>query len=259
MTGTAVAPVDRKAFRGQLNKYGGELAKVARRGISTEGMVALAVEAAMRTPQLLECTEVSVYRSMMRCARLGLTIGEDIYLVPVKDTRKEVLNCEAWLDYRGLKKCLRRAGIIRDMWEKVVYAKEEFEIEYGLEERLIHKPIKNGERGGIVGAYAIIQLPFGRKTFHYMSIEEIEAIRASSRQWGPSKVKACPAWYSMKTVVRDWCSRQPLSAELQEALAADDTTPDDGPERPDGVTKDGEILDADFEVGVAQEPEGADA
>lgn len=257
--GTAVAkvPATKDGMKALVTSMTEQIRAVAGKYITPQSVLALTLDAASKNPDLLQCTRASIVRSLMKVSRLGLVIGEDVHLVPVRDTKKNLVNCEAWADYRGLKKLLKRANIIRDMWERVVYEKEleSLVIEYGVDEKLVHKPILRGEKGPMVGAYTRIQLPHGRSTFHYMSLEEIEAIRKGSKQWGPAKVKDCPEWYAMKTVVRDWAARQPLSAELSLALEADDTQ--DEPERPDGVTEDGEIVDADFEVvdGDAQEPD----
>jgi len=89
----------------------------------------------------------------------------------------------------------------------------------------------------MVGAYTIITLRFGAKTWHYMPIGDIELIRAKSKSWGPKYIKDCPPWYAMKTVARSWLNRQPKSGAIADALKHDDV--------PDGEAVDvttGEVI-----------------
>lgn len=251
-TQLAKVPQDKDGVKALVQRMAPQIQALGGKYITPQAVLALTLDAAGKNPQLLECTNASLMRSLVKVSRLGLVIGEDVHLVPVKDSSRG-LQCEAWLDYRGMKKLLKRAGIIRDMREAPVYQHDKFEMELGLEERLVHIPKFPGDRGKLVGAYSIIQLPHGRKTFHFMSLDEIEAVRRGSRQWSPAKVAECPPWWAMKCVVRDWAARQPLSADLKLALQADDTAE----ERPDGVTEDGVIEDVEFSVEDAAPTEGA--
>lgn len=238
-TGTAVAlpaEITRATFKTDVERWAPEIQKVAYRGMTSENVLAAALQAAVHEPKLFEAVPQSLYLALMKCARWGLHIGDGVHLVPMpKNVAKRdqpakwVTTVEAWPDYKGLKALAMRQGIVRNMEEFVVYQGDEFDREQGLNATLRHRPVGDPKkRGGMIGAYSIIRLPHSEKTFNYMSLEDIEAIRAKSKSWGPEKVKACPGWYAKKTVVRDYLNRQPkMGGELAEALRADDTVFDE--------------------------------
>ena len=47
-----------------------------------------------------------------------------------------------------------------------------------------------------------------------LTLEEIEAVRAKSKSWGPSKVRECPDWYALKTCVRRLVKLLPKNPKL---------------------------------------------
>jgi phage RecT family recombinase len=223
-------------FKQDTAPWESQLAPLCIRGFTPGRILAGALNAGLKNPQIFECTPQSIFLALAKVARLALDVGEGIDLVPLnlkvnyRDGQgewksKHVLTLEAWTGYKGLKALASRQNIIRSMEETCVYEGDTFDFEKGLSEWLRHKPTSAAKRGNLRGAYSVIRLPGGAKTFHYMPIEDIEGIRVQSKQWGPEKVKTCPDWYAMKTVVRDYLSRQPQSGALAEALAYDDTAP----------------------------------
>lgn len=219
-------------FKANVEKWSPELAKVAYRGFTADRVLTAALHAAVHEPKLFDATPVSLRLALVKVARWGLDIGDTVHLVPLQTKVKRngqetyVTRVEAWPDYKGLKALAMRQGIVRGMEEFPVYAADRFEYALGLDAFLRHVPVAAKDRGKLIGAYSIIRLPYGAKTFHYLPIEDVDAIRKSSRSWGLEKFPACPPWYAMKTVVRDYLNRQPKQGALSEALAADDTEPE---------------------------------
>ena len=72
---------------------------------------------------------------------------------------------------------LRRTGQLSDIYAYPVYSNDEFNIEYGLERKLTHKPAFNNPegRGEIVGFYSVAILKDGTRAFEYMTKAEVEA------------------------------------------------------------------------------------
>jgi recombination protein RecT len=235
-TGFAVVPATtaEEKLQPYLHKMEPALARILPRHFTPERVITAALMAANGNEEIAKCSKPSIALAILKCARLGLDIGEDIHLVPLKG------KLEAWPDYKGLMRLAMQGNLVRDMVPYVVYANDQFEYQLGLDEYLRHTPAPADKRGGLRGAYVIITKRYGVRTFHYMPIEDIEARRKSSRSWGPRDYPACPEWYAKKTVIRDWLNRQPKSAKLTEALANDDTEP---PPNVDLAT--GEVLNAD--------------
>lgn len=204
-------------------------------GYSSEMLLKLTMIALQENPEVAKCAPLSIALALHKVARLGLIIGETIYLVPIKG------KCEAWVSYHGLMQLAMQSGLVRDIVPYVVRSTDQFRYGYGLEEYCQHLPGQgppatpdNPVR--LTHAWCLITKRFGVRTFHVMPIEQIEARRAKSRSWGPSSVAVCPDWYAMKTVVRDWLNRQPKNAALSEAL-------DEADEAEDVVdTSTGEVL-----------------
>lgn len=247
MGSTAVTTTgqEEEKLKAWLTKAAPEIGHLLPKSITPERMVKAALVSAVRNPDIAKCTRESILLAVMRAAQLGLEIGEDIHLVPVnkKQDGGYVKVCEAWPDYRGLMRLAMQGGLVRHMVPYVVREGDQFHYELGLNETLQHLP-QAKSTAPLTHAYAIITLRFGAKTFHVLTIDEIEARRANSKQWGPEKVKRCPDWWAKKAVLRDWLGRQPKTAKLTEALELDNAVEADAiPALPPGFTVDGEVMD----------------
>lgn len=204
--------------------------------------------AAGKNRDILQCTKQSIAQSIMTAVTLGLDIGIDIHLVPLKESRQRadgqgketVLICNAWPDYKGMVRMARAAGIVRDMIPYPVYANDFYESEQGTAGFVKHKPAAKKDRGKLVRFYVLIEMPYGRTKFHEMWFEDVEERRSKSRAWKNKSIEESYPWYGCKTVIRDWLNRQPkLGAKLEHALVLDaqvEVLPD--------VTADGELRKA---------------
>ncbi len=234
---TAVAQIPAETskveFKTDIERWVPQLAAFCRHGFTPDRLIVGALQAAVNTPDLFNCQPNSIFLALVKCARLGLDIGESgMWLVPLES--KGVKRCEAWIDYRGYKVLGQRARLIRSMEEYVVHQGDEFDYALGLNPYLTHKPTSDPKaRGPIIGAYAIIERPHQPKSFHFLPIADIEARRAKSRGWNDNALKkkgepaGCPAWWARKAVVRDWFARQPKTGDLVLALTADDEAPEE--------------------------------
>jgi recombination protein RecT len=191
-----------------------------------------------KNPKILECTQLSVVESICRIQQWGLQIGVDAYLVPYGQT------CTPVADYKGLAALMVASRAVRAVQARPVYANEAFSYEYGLNEQLVHRPIHDpAKRGALMGAYCILRLPGGRDVFEFMSIEDIEAIRANSKQWGPKKVPVCPPWYAKKTIIRQVAKLVPKNPKFERVLEVIDDELAGG--RTDDETADWTVDDAE--------------
>jgi recombinational DNA repair protein RecT len=118
-----------------------------------------------------------------------------------------------------------QAGEVLKIESRLVYSKDLFEVEEGIESRIIHKHGLS-DRGEKIGAYCVWKLKNGETQFEIMSKEEILAIRDRSSSKtkdgtivGPWKTDEAEMW--RKTVVRRASKYMPLSTEAQRAVMAD--------------------------------------
>lgn len=158
------------------------------------------------------------------------TVLGHAYLVPFNTKRKDVNGNERWVKsvqvivgYKGLIDLARRSGQIISIASHEVCEGDKFELVYGLDEKLNHTPAM-GERGEIIGFYAIAKLKDGGHCFEFMSRLQVKQIQdaADKKNKYPSKV-----WsehfteMGRKTVIRRLAKYLPLSIEFQTAAALD--------------------------------------
>lgn len=210
--------------------------------------------ACLRNPRILECTTESLLQAAMFFSQLGLEpILGRAYLVPYLNSKNvdgrwvKQYEVQAQVGYQGLVDLARRSDTIADVWGASVYENDIFDLTFGMERTLIHKPWfmdpgkrKDGEAGAgaCIGAYVVWQLKDGTKHPEFMPIHEINKRRAKSQSWNfaefgdPQKGggKKDSVWHQwpedmqLKTVIKHSSKLVPASIEFMEAIAADDAT-----------------------------------
>lgn len=208
----------------RLGDYAADLARAASEKLPADVIVEMALHAAVKNPAILQCTQESLFLALADVARWQLSIGEGVYLVPFNEKQKDNTYkkiCQAVRDYRGDIALLIRARIVSTIQPYAIYEGDHFEITYGLEDQISYRPCPAANRGKVKGAWLRIILPSGIRLVHHMDIADIEAIRKGSKSWGPDKVKHCPAWYAIKTCIKNWAARQPKSGTLGRTVAED--------------------------------------
>lgn len=217
----------KRNLEGLLNsdQFQKSLADVAPKHITKERIVKLALVAASRQPKLFECTPQSFLQSVMKSAELGLdcvgTLGQG-YLVPYYNGKIKAFECQFIAGYQGLIDLARRSGNISRIESRVVYEKDKFDVEYGLDQKLIHKPYLGGDRGKIVCVYAVAELKDGSRQLEIMTLDEVERIRDRSKAKENGPWVTDFAEMARKTVVRRIVKYLPMSPDLVKAIETDD-------------------------------------
>ena len=170
----------------------GEIVKMLPRYLNAECLLKVAQIAATTTPALAECDVPSLIGAIGQCAQMGLepnTVLGHAYLVPFNTKRKDSNGGERWVKsvqvivgYKGLIDLARRSGQIVSIAAHEVCQNDKFDLVYGLDEKLVHAPAL-GERGEIIGFYAIAKLRDGGHVFEFMSRFQVERIRDGSQGW----------------------------------------------------------------------------
>lgn len=252
----------------------GEIAKMLPKHLNAERLLKVAQIAATTTPALAKCDVASLVGAIGQCAQMGLepnTVLGHAYLVPFNTKRKDANGNERWVNsvqviigYKGLIDLARRSGQIVSIAAHEVCENDKFELVYGLEEKLVHVP-SLGERGDILGFYAVAKLKDGGHCFEFMSMRQVQEIMAATQskgKYGPWKDNFTEM--GRKTVIRRLAKYLPLSIEFQTAAALDGMAeggkdqhldamdgdfaivPEDAPYAPGSVDQEtGEITDQD--------------
>lgn len=219
-----------------------QLARALPRHISPDRMLRVTLTALRTTPGLAQCEAKSLLAAVMTCAQLGLEpqtpLGQ-AYLVPYGGKVQLIIG------YRGLIELARRSGELQYIVAREVCEGDEFSFEYGLEEKLVHRPALKG-RGKAYAYYGVARFKDGSYVTQVMSIEEIERHRQRSKTPNAGPWVTDYDEMAKKTVIRSMAKYLPLSIELTEALRSEESLPD--LEADDGLTVDSPSASSDGEA-----------
>jgi recombination protein RecT len=225
------------AFRALLESRQGSIRAVAASFMDPERIIKVVLNSFSKSPKLMECTGVSIFRSVLASVELGLEPGgatQQAYLVPFGR------ECTLIIGYRGLVELSYRSGLVASVNTGAVYEGDVFEEEGGLEPKLRH--VKgNGDRMDslLTNVYAVVKLKDGGMVYDSMNRKEVDAIRKRSRAGNDGPWVTDYAQMARKTVLRRALKLAPVSVELARALALENAV--DAGETTRG------ILDSDFD------------
>ena len=138
-----------------------------------------------RQPKLAISEPNSVLGAFMTSAQLGLRPGigalgqADILPFWNKklerpDGRKGGYEATFVIGYQGMIELGNRTGQIRSIASRCVYHGEEFDVEYGSEQHIHHKPVMDGLPGELRGFYSRIELVNGGVLMEYWTLAQME-------------------------------------------------------------------------------------
>lgn len=206
------------------------MASIAPKHLSAEKMMRIAFNAVSRTPDLLKCTQISVLNSVMQGAMCGLEPGSPLgeaYLVPFRNKKTGMYECQLIIGYRGLISLARRSGEILSIEADVVHAKDRWAFKKTQDGTTFeHEPSEEDDPGLMMRAYAVARLKgTPLPIVIVMPKREIDKIRSRSKATSESSPWATDYdQMAMKTCVRRIAKYLPLTAEFANAIEKDDET-----------------------------------
>lgn len=219
-------PMDR--FKQELVAREGHLRSLLPQAMSVDKFQAIVVAAVADNMDLLDCDRGSLLKACLNAAELGLSLNKNMGeadILKIWDGRMKKNIAQFRPRYKGLMKLALQAGEVLKIESRLVYEKDMFEVEEGIEPRIIHKHGLS-DRGEKIGAYCVWKLKNGESQFEIMSKEDILSIRNRSSSKtkegtivGPWKTDEAEMW--RKTVVRRASKYMPLSTEAQRAVMVD--------------------------------------
>lgn len=213
-------------FPAMLEAYKGEIARALPRHLNADTMTRIALTCFRMNAKLAECQPASVFACVIQASQLGLRPGlmGECYLIPYKD------QCTLQLGYQGLLELVRRSGLVESISAHLVHDRDLFEVQWGTDPGIVHKPYLDGDAGAVRLVYAVARLKGGGTHAELMTLIDIEKIRARSQnvQNAERYGKKTPwdtDWGEMarKTVLRRICKYLPKSPDLATALVLDDS------------------------------------
>lgn len=172
------------------------------------------------TPRLFECTKTSLLAGIYQAAKDGLELGRDAYLLPFRN-KSGVLEATYVRDYRGVVKLLERTGKVKKAFAEIVYEHDTFDLDYGADKPLTHKPALR-QRGKALGAYGAIVMKDGTMHVHFMDKDDLTRVRQQAPGREQDTWIKHPQEMERKTALKNVAKYCPLTPEVQEALQQDD-------------------------------------
>jgi len=189
--------------------------------------------ALMQNPELMNLEPRLIFREISKAAALGLYLDPQLgeaYLISGWNGKTKRKEPQLRIGYRGLIKLGRQSGDIAQIYAHEVHQNDVFRASLGDDKKLVHEPDIFGDRGRIVGYYAVVKYKDGDSDFEPLTIAQAHSIRDRSDGWrafSEGKIKSTP-WatdeveMSKKTAIRRLTKRIPQSPELAEALRIED-------------------------------------
>lgn len=208
-----------ESFRQELSRMNNEIMSALPSHIPVQHFCRVLQTAVNTTPELLNCNRKSFWQSAIKCATDGLLpdgreaafviFGNSVQYIPM---------------YQGILKRIRNNNKNILISCHLIYENDYFVWEEGTNQQLIHKSLFPGDRGEIIGAYAVAHFVDNDSyQFVVMSKDEINAIRNASPSGRSSKSPWEKWWGEMakKTVLRRLAKMLPMNADVMDLINKD--------------------------------------
>lgn len=219
-------------LRGDIQKMEQQFQLAMPKGAEATQLIRDALTVLQQNPRLAECDNTSVLGALMTCAQLGLRPGVgalgQAYILPFWNGKRHGYSAQFIIGYQGLIELAHRSGRIESLIAREVHANDTFEVDYGLEDKLVHKPVIIGERGEVIAYYALAKFQGGGHAFIVAGRDEIEHHRDKFATAKKKNGEIFGPWVddfdamALKTVLRMLSKYLPKSTNMTQALAADE-------------------------------------
>jgi recombination protein RecT len=195
--------------RMQLNKMEPEFKHALPAHVPVEKFVRVTMTAVQTNPSLLDADRRTLFAAATRAAQMGLLPdGREGAIVTFKG------QCQFMSMTAGLLKLCRNSGEISSIDVQIVHANDKFTYRPGIDLVPVMECDWFGERGDMVGVFAVAKMKDGAAYVEIMSKKQVDKVRSVSRSkdGGPWS-----QWYdemARKTVIRRLAKRLPMSTDL---------------------------------------------
>ena len=185
--------------------------------ITPERFTRIVLTAIRGNKTLSQCDQASFLAAAMQSAQLGLEPNTPLgqaYLIPYKNNKKQCIECQFQIGYKGLIDLAYRSGEVSIIQAQTVYERDEFIYELGLEAKLIHKPCMKGDRGEAIAYYAIFKMKNGGENFAVMSKDDVKKFaKEKSKAYDDGPWKTDFDAMAKKTVLKQVLKYAPIHSE----------------------------------------------
>ncbi|MGY3775789.1 recombinase RecT [Helcococcus sueciensis] len=225
-TNNTVKKSEKQTMENLLTLMADEIKKALPENVKSERFRRIALTAFNGNKDLQQCEPTSFLAAMMQSAQLGLEPNTPLgqaYLIPYNNSKKNIKEVQFQVGYKGMLDLAHRTNQYKNIQANIVYEKDEFDIEYGLNPKLKHIPNMKEDRGQAIGYYAVYNLINGGQGFEYMTRAEVEKhAQKFSKTYRNGPWQTDFDEMAKKTVLKKVLKYAPMSTELQEATAIDE-------------------------------------
>ena len=224
-----------------LAKYKDAINQALPSVMTPERFTRLAVTTICNDPKLIQSVSESprtLIAALMTAVQLGLEPNTPLgqcFLIgrnnKNKVTGKKEMQVSFEKGYQGELALSYRSGEVQLVRPVVIYEKDEWDYEEGLDPKLYHKPYRGGDRGKAVAYYCVCTMKNGAKGFSFMTYEQVLAhAKDKSPSYDVETDSFRGPWetdfdsMALKTVIIKALKYMPKSAELARQLLTDCTT-----------------------------------
>jgi recombination protein RecT len=192
------------------------------KGAEAAQLVRDAMTVLSASPGLASVDRTSFLGGLMTCAQLGLRPGVlgQAWLIPFKGRAQLIVG------YQGLLVLAQRSGDIASIQARMVHKADLLVVEYGLDEKLVHRPVLDADRGPVVGYYCVVKTKSGGVYWEYLS--QADAVTHRDRfAMAKSGGQVVGPWrdhfdaMALKTVIIRTLKLAPRDTRLQQAIDVD--------------------------------------
>jgi len=217
-------PTKVEIFQGIIDSKRIDIANVLPDGMSVDKFIMQSRIAYGANPDLQKCSPYTFLSACMLSAQMGLEPNTNLgqsYIIPFGN------KAQFQIGYQGLLELCYRTGDYESISAYEVYKDDVFEYEYGLDQKLVHKPCED-PIGEPIYFYSIYRLKSGGKGFFVMSKKNIERHEKGNRKGKSMSTVWCKHYNEMakKTCIKKMLKYAQKSTDLSRALTADESVKD---------------------------------
>lgn len=159
-----------------------QFSRLLSKSVDAEKFLAVVVTCFQDNPELHACTQTSMVRFALQCARMDMMPGPMRLCYPIPYKNHGVLECQWQLGYKGAVELCWRSGLLSKIVARPVFQGDDFSYKFGLDETLDHAPKsewwskawenttnQNVAWEHLTHVYAFAKLKNGEKTFTIMT------------------------------------------------------------------------------------------
>ncbi len=185
--------------------------------IPVERFVRTTLTAVQTNPDLMEADRRTLFAAATRAAQMGLLPdGREGAIVTFNG------KCSFMPMLGGILKLVRNSGELASIDAQIVYKADKFTYRPGIDLVPQHEPDWFGDRGEVVGVYAVAKMKDGAAYVEILSKKQVEQVRAVSRSRNAGPWSTWWDEMARKTAIRRLAKRLPLSTDLDGVVHEDD-------------------------------------